>query len=69
MNFQYRILRSVNGMVGSANGPIPLAEALNFLGQHGGEVVSAVSDGSGTITVFVKHAADASIPNQGIHME
>jgi hypothetical protein len=54
MNFQYMILRSANGMVGSANGPIPLAQALNFLGQHGGEVVSAVSDGPGTIIVFRK---------------
>ena len=64
MDFEYRIVKSVNGMVGSATGPVPLLTVLNVFGQHGGELVSVVSDGPGTLVVFIKHAVGANIPFQ-----
>jgi len=37
MNFEYKIFKSVNGMVGSANGPdVPLLDVLNLFGSFGG---------------------------------
>jgi hypothetical protein len=64
MQFEYRIFKSVNGMVASATGPVSLLSVLNIFGQHGGEVVSVVSDGPGTLIVFIKHVVGANIPFQ-----
>jgi hypothetical protein len=65
MQFEYRIFRSVNGVVASATGPAPLLNVLNLFGEHGGELVSAVSDGPGSLIVFIKHAVGLNIPFQG----
>jgi hypothetical protein len=64
MQFEYKIFKSVNGMVASATGPVPLLNVLNLFGQHGAELVSVVDYGPGTLLVFIKHAAGAPIPFQ-----
>jgi hypothetical protein len=62
MAFEYRIFKSVNGMVGSGTGPVPLLTVLNVFGQHGGELVSVVSDGPGTLIVFSEYSLPGRDP-------
>jgi hypothetical protein len=64
MSIEYKILKSVNGVVASVTGPVPLVNVLNLFGSHGGELVSVVSDGPGSLIVFLKHAVGANVPFQ-----